>query len=131
MTIEDIHALPAMLGIEVAGRALGLSRQHAYTLRMNGEFPVQVRRIGSRYKVSKADVMRYLGIDPSAHGVTTPPAATDNDGGISPVVTIRSGRVVHPVTGKVIEPDKGYKVDGRAMLGADIIAVLHRWGVVA
>ncbi|MFE5480525.1 hypothetical protein ACFQ9R_32830 [Nocardia sp. NPDC056541] len=129
MTIEEIRALPAAIGIETAGRALGLSRQHAYTLRMGDEFPVQVRKIGGRYKVATADVLRYLGIEPSAHDVTTPPATGSSDGRISPVVKPRS--VVHPGTGKVIDPDKGYRVDGRPMLGADIIAVLRRWGVAS
>lgn len=50
------------LSVPEAGDVLGLGRNKAYELARQGEFPVRVLKIGSRYRVSRADLERYLGI---------------------------------------------------------------------
>lgn len=50
------------LSVPEAGDVLGLGRNKAYELARQGEFPVRVLKIGSRYRISRADLDRYLGI---------------------------------------------------------------------
>lgn len=53
----------ATISVPEAGDVLGLGRNKAYELARQGEFPVRVLKIGSRYRVSQADLERYLGIN--------------------------------------------------------------------
>lgn len=53
----------ATVSVPEAGNELGIGRNTAYELARTGEFPVRVLKIGSRYRVSRADLDRYLGID--------------------------------------------------------------------
>jgi hypothetical protein len=48
-----------------AGQALGLSRQTTYDLADQGEFPIEVLRIGRRRKVRTVELRRYVGLDTS------------------------------------------------------------------
>ncbi|WP_432510646.1 helix-turn-helix domain-containing protein [Kineococcus sp. SYSU DK001] len=57
--------------IVVAGRALGLGRTKSYELVQRGEFPVRVERIGGRWIVPTAELLRFLGLEPQ---VGTPAA---------------------------------------------------------
>lgn len=95
MTMAELHALPSVVNLETAGRAIGCSRAKAYELHASGEFPVTVRQVGSRFKVSKADILRYLGVDSSDELVE------DN--------AVRIG-------GKVVHPNKTYRVKGRQLI---------------
>lgn len=52
----------ATMSVPEAGAELGLGRNNSYELARQGEFPVRVLKIGSRYRVSRADLDRYLGI---------------------------------------------------------------------
>lgn len=52
----------ATLSVPAAGAELGLGRGKSYELAKLGEFPVRVLKIGSRYRISRADLDRYLGI---------------------------------------------------------------------
>ena len=49
-----------MVGLDVACRVLGLSRNTAYALIREGTFPVPVRRIGSTYKISTAALIAFV-----------------------------------------------------------------------
>lgn len=63
----DLASLPATMTVWEAGRVgWGLSRQKSYELAQRGEFPCNVLRLGSRYVVRAADVLRALGFDPEA-----------------------------------------------------------------
>ncbi|MGY1865278.1 hypothetical protein [Nocardia gipuzkoensis] len=121
MQEEELRALPVMVSFENAYKALGISRAPAYKAAQTGEFPIPLRRVGNRYKAAKGDILRYLGYDTSVHGVTTPPATGDSDDGMSPVVKTRSGRVV--------EPERTYRFNGRQWDGSEIIAVARLLGV--
>lgn len=52
----------ATLSVPDAGAELGLGRGKSYELAKLGQFPVRVLKSGSRYRVSRADLDRYLGI---------------------------------------------------------------------
>lgn len=64
MTRAELLALPAVIDITTAARALSLGRSTAYELARRDEFPCRVLRIGSSYRVPTADLLRVLGIEP-------------------------------------------------------------------
>ncbi|MFI7707626.1 helix-turn-helix domain-containing protein [Nonomuraea sp. NPDC049480] len=64
MTTKEVIALPASVDIPTAGLAVGgIGRTTAHALARRGEFPVPVHRIGNAYRVNRADILRFLGID--------------------------------------------------------------------
>lgn len=64
MTLAELLALPVVVDITTAARALGLGRSTGYELARRDEFPCRVLRIGSSYRVPTADLLRVLGITP-------------------------------------------------------------------
>lgn len=66
MTHEELLALPVAVPLDVANRALGMGRTTGYALAKGGRYPVRVLRLGRQYRVTRADLLRYLGLDP--HG---------------------------------------------------------------
>jgi excisionase family DNA binding protein len=64
MTRAELLALPAVVDITTAARALGLGRSTAYELARRDELPCRVLRIGSSYRIPTADLLRILGIEP-------------------------------------------------------------------
>lgn len=63
----DLANLPATMTVWEAGRVgWGLSRQKSYELAQRDRFPCPVQRLGTRYVVRAADVLRALGFDPEA-----------------------------------------------------------------
>lgn len=74
LTRAELLALPVVIDITTAARALGLGRSTAYELARRGEFPCRVLRIGSSYRVPTADLLRVLGID-LGEQPAPPPAA--------------------------------------------------------
>jgi excisionase family DNA binding protein len=73
MTRAELLALPAVIDVTTAARALGLGRSTAYDLARRGEFPCRVLHIGSSYRVPTSDLLRVLGIEPDQPA--PPPAA--------------------------------------------------------
>ena len=63
MQVSDLLALPAAVSLTTAGRALGLGRTKTYELAQQGEFPVPVLRLGTQYRVRRADLLDLLGIE--------------------------------------------------------------------
>lgn len=63
MTQEELNALPVAFDLLVASRAYGLGRTKAYELAKQGKFPCRVLKIGNAYRVTRADLLRSLGID--------------------------------------------------------------------
>lgn len=68
--LVDLHALPPTVPLwprpttpdePAVAPILGIGRSKAYALAAAGEFPVRVLRIGSSYRVTRADLLRYLG----------------------------------------------------------------------
>lgn len=63
LTEPEIAALPPLVDITTAGRALTIGRSTAYALAAANEFPLPVIRIGPRsLRVRSADLRRFLGI---------------------------------------------------------------------
>ena len=54
---------PRQLPLVTAGRAFDIGRTKAHELARSGEFPCRVLRIGSSYRVTRADLFRSLGIE--------------------------------------------------------------------
>ncbi|MFC4912948.1 DNA-binding protein [Actinomadura gamaensis] len=65
LTSAEIRALPAMIDLVTAGRALGIGRTKSYTLARAGTFPCRVLRIGDNYLVPTAGVLRVLELNPA------------------------------------------------------------------
>jgi len=63
MTVADVRALPAVVDLRTAARALGIGRTLAYELARNGQFPCPVLRVGHAYRVPTAELRRVLGLD--------------------------------------------------------------------
>jgi excisionase family DNA binding protein len=72
MTTAELLALPVAMDLVTAGRALGLGRTLAFELARAGEFPVPVLRLGTRYRVTRADLLKTLGLDPDTP-ISRPP----------------------------------------------------------
>ena len=63
MTLGELLALPLMVDIGTAARALGLSRSTGYELARHGQFPCRVLHVGSSYRVPTIELLRILGVD--------------------------------------------------------------------
>jgi hypothetical protein len=72
LTRAELLALPVVVDVPTAARALGLGRSTAYELARRDEFPCPVLRVGTSYRVPTAGLMRVLGVEPP-----TPVAALD------------------------------------------------------
>jgi len=62
MTRDELLALPVSFDLKVAARALGIGRTLAYDMAKRDKFPVRVLRLGNRYRVTRADLLRVLGV---------------------------------------------------------------------
>jgi excisionase family DNA binding protein len=62
MTRDDLLALPPTIGVATAARALGCSRGFVYGLVRRGEFPCRILRLGNKYLILTADLLRVLGM---------------------------------------------------------------------
>jgi excisionase family DNA binding protein len=62
MRYEDLDALPTVVSIMTAARALGLSRTYAYELAKRGDFPCRIIRIGTTYRVPTVELRKLLGV---------------------------------------------------------------------
>jgi hypothetical protein len=65
MTRDELLALPAVVDLRTAARALSIGRTRAFELARRGEFPVPVLRVGVTYRVPTASLLKLLGINPS------------------------------------------------------------------
>ncbi|MFD3352772.1 hypothetical protein [Streptomyces fradiae] len=68
MQISELLALPVAFSLEVSNRALQLGRTKGFALAKRGEYPCRVMKVGRTYRVSRADLLRTLGVDPSSDG---------------------------------------------------------------
>ena len=59
----ELLALPAAIDLDTANRAIGLGRSKGYELARLGDYPCRVLRLGKKYRVITADLLRLLGID--------------------------------------------------------------------
>lgn len=77
MQLSELLALPVAVNLETANRALSLGRTKGFALAKHGQYPCPVLRIGREYRVTRADLLRTLGVDPNGSGAgsshPTPP----------------------------------------------------------
>lgn len=66
LTDDELAALPSVIDIRTAGRALGIGSKLAYRLASRGEFPVETFMIGTRRKVAKHKLLAHLGASSAA-----------------------------------------------------------------
>ncbi|GAB3670163.1 hypothetical protein GCM10027589_38630 [Actinocorallia lasiicapitis] len=62
MSVAEVCALPVVVDVVTAGRALGLGRTKAYGLARAGEFPCRVIRSGKAYVVPTSELLCLLGL---------------------------------------------------------------------
>jgi hypothetical protein len=62
-TAEQIRALGAVTDLVTAGQILGIGRTTSHTLARHGTFPVPVLRIGHRYLIPVAPLLRLLHLE--------------------------------------------------------------------
>ena len=63
VTLAEVAALPAVVPLLTAARALGLSRNTAYRLVNRGEFPCRVIKAGDTYRVPTLELLVLIGAD--------------------------------------------------------------------
>jgi excisionase family DNA binding protein len=71
--LADLAKLPPTISVETAARLLGCGRSLAYELVQRGEFPCPVLRLGRRYVVPTAGLLRVLGLAAEAEDSRTAP----------------------------------------------------------
>ena len=62
LTFDQLHALPTVVDLMTAARALGIGRTKAYQLAHTGQFPVRIIRVGTSYHIPTAELLRVLGV---------------------------------------------------------------------
>lgn len=62
LTGEELLALPAVIDLNTANRALQIGRSTGYGLAKRGRYPVKVLRLGNSYRVVAADLLNLLGL---------------------------------------------------------------------
>lgn len=61
MTAEELAALPVVIDLDTANRALMIGRSTGYSLAKRGCYPVKVLRLGNAYRVVTGDLLKLLG----------------------------------------------------------------------
>ncbi len=68
LTFPELFELPTVVDLRTAARAVGISINTAYKLVHSQRFPCPVMRLGWRYQVSTAGLLKALGIEgPGVH----------------------------------------------------------------
>ena len=68
VTADEVRALPVVVDLSTAARALGLGRSAAYELVRTGGWPTPVLRLGRLIKVPSAPLVELLGLGPATPG---------------------------------------------------------------
>ncbi|WP_030464625.1 helix-turn-helix domain-containing protein [Kitasatospora sp. NRRL B-11411] len=63
MGFAEAFDLPLSIDLRTAARAIGVCPDTAYRLIRLGAFPCPVLRLGRRYRIATADLLRALGIE--------------------------------------------------------------------
>ena len=62
-TVERVRALGVTTDLITAGAVLGVGRTTSYHLARTGAFPVPVLRVGNRYIVAVAHLLKAIGVE--------------------------------------------------------------------
>lgn len=63
-TVAQVRALGTVTDVVTAGEILGIGRTTSYQLACTGCFPVPVLRVGDRYQVAVAHLLKAIGVEP-------------------------------------------------------------------
>lgn len=76
LSSEQVRGLPAMPTAMQAFRALNIGKTAGYELIASGQFPIEIIRLGRAFRVRKADLLAFLGLqnDDSAGEATPTPS---------------------------------------------------------
>ncbi len=66
LTRAELLALPAVVDLATAARALGIGRTKAYELAQTERFPCELLRVGNRYRCRTTDLLRLLNLTDDA-----------------------------------------------------------------
>jgi hypothetical protein len=62
MMTSELEGLPAVISVIRASKILGIGKNQAYELIKQGRYPIRVLNISGRYRVSKFDLLAFLGV---------------------------------------------------------------------
>jgi hypothetical protein len=62
-SVQRIRALGVTTDVVTAGAVLGIGRTTAYRLAQSAAFPVPVLKVGSRYLVAVAHLLKAVGVE--------------------------------------------------------------------
>jgi predicted DNA-binding transcriptional regulator AlpA len=62
--LDGLRALPPTVDVETAAEILGIGRTLAYQLAKTNQFPCRLLRLGRRYRVPTAELIRLLDSPP-------------------------------------------------------------------
>jgi hypothetical protein len=113
MSEQELRGLPVTVDLETAGRAFGLGRTKSHEMVRAGKFPCQVLRLGNRYRVRKADILREVGMpEDDEPPVARPKSAAGNSVPQGPVEPGRAGTPVMLVIRAVVYHDAAPGMQG-------------------
>ncbi|WP_044574670.1 hypothetical protein [Saccharopolyspora spinosa] len=65
-TLDEIRQWPATVDVPTGGAAFGMPRSTAYEAVKTGQFPARVLKVGGRYRVVTASIVRALSEEEAA-----------------------------------------------------------------
>ncbi|MCY0926949.1 hypothetical protein OTB20_12195 [Streptomyces sp. H27-H1] len=63
LTSDELLALPVVVDLDTANRALMIGRSRGYGLAKQGGYPVKVLRLGNAYRVVTSELLKLLGLE--------------------------------------------------------------------
>ena len=85
LTRDELLALPAVVNLDTANRALMIGRSTGYELAKRGAYPVRLLRLGHAYRVVTAELLRLLALErqefEAGTGENHPQADESGEGG--------------------------------------------------
>jgi hypothetical protein len=61
-TLDQVRALGVSTDLITAGSVLGIGRTTSYHLARTGTFPIPILRVGNRYTVAVAHLLKAIGV---------------------------------------------------------------------
>ena len=83
LTFNELNALPTVVDLITAARALGIGRTKAYQLAATGAFPVRIIRVGTAYHVPTAELLKILGVTALPIGTVEDHSGTQTEGNVT------------------------------------------------